>query len=72
MGDQTLWLVYIIIGDFDEKTCQSQTCPGNLLLGFILIVHKRAKDLKNQNKNLKTKVYHLALKLMIEYMILVF
>lgn len=71
-GNETLWLVYITIGNLDAKTRRSQTWPSNLLLSSIPIVYKRAKDMKNKDKNLKVKVYHLALKTMFEYIILVF
>ena len=66
-GDLTLWLVYITIGNMDFKTRQSQTRPSTLLLGSILIVHKRLEDKNNKNQYLKAKIYHLALTTMLQY-----
>ncbi len=65
-GDQTLWLVYIIIRNIDAKTQRSQTRPNTLLLGSISIVHKWLEDGNNKDKDLKTKIYHLALKTMLQ------
>lgn len=70
--DQTLWLIYIIISNLNIKIWQIQTCLSNLLFDSILIIYKHAKDLKNKDKNLKAKIYYLALKTMLEYIILVF
>ena len=61
-GDQILWPVYITIGNLDAKTRQSQKRPGTLLLGSILIFHKRSEDTNNKDKDLKAKIYHMALK----------
>ena len=61
-GNQTLWLVYIIIGNLVAKTWQSQKRPGTLLLDFILIIHERSKAANNKDKNLKTTINHIALK----------
>ena len=61
-GDQTLWPVYITIRNLDAKTWQSQKRPGTLLLGSIFIIYKRSKDTNNKDKDLKTKIYHMALK----------
>lgn len=64
-GDQTLLPVYRTISNLDLKTQRSQTRPNILLLGFISIIYKRSKDEDNKNKNLKAKIYHLAIKLML-------
>ena len=60
--DQTLWLVYIIICNLDAKTRRSQKRPRTLLLGSIFIFHKRSKNVNNKDKDLKVKIYHIALK----------
>ena len=60
-GDQILCLVYITIGNLDSKTRRSQTRSDILVLGFILIVHKRLENGYNKNQYLKAKIYHLAL-----------
>ncbi len=65
-GDQTLWPVYITIGNLDTKTRRSQTRPGTLLLGSIPVVYERLEDGDNKNKDLKAKIYHLALKTMLQ------
>ena len=64
-GDQTLWPVYITIGNLDAKTRRSQKRPGTLLLGSIPIIHERSEDANNKNKDLKAKIYHMALKTML-------
>ncbi len=64
--DKTLWLVYIIIGNLDAKTQQSQKRPGTLFLGSIPIVHEQLEDANNQDKDLKAKIYHMALKTMLQ------
>ena len=66
-GDQTLWPVYITIGNLDSKTRRSQTRPSTLLLGFIPIVHERLEDGNNKDQDLKAKIYHLALTTMLQY-----
>lgn len=38
-----------------------------MLLGSIFIVHKRLEDVNNKNKDLKTKIYHIVLKTMLQY-----
>ena len=58
--DQTLWLVYITIGNLEAKTRQSQKRPGTLFLDSIPIVHERSKDTNNKYKDLKAKIYHMA------------
>lgn len=64
--DQILWPVYISIGNLDSKTRRYQTRPSTLLLGSILIVHKWSKDGDNKDKDLKAKIYYLALKTMLQ------
>ena len=61
-----MWPVYITIGNLDAKTQQSQKRPGMLFLGSIPIVHKRSEDLNNKNKDLNAKIYHMALKTMLQ------
>lgn len=56
--DQTLWPVYIIIGNFDAKTRQCQNQSGTLLLGSIPIIHERLEDVNNKDKDLKAKIYY--------------
>ncbi len=65
-GDQILWPVYITIGNLDTKTRQSQKRPETLLLGSIPIVHEQSKDANNKDKDLKAKIYHMALKAMLQ------
>ena len=65
-GDQTLWPVYITIGNLDAKTQRSQKRPGILLLGSIPIVHERSEDANNKDKDLKLKIYHMTLKTMLQ------
>ena len=64
--DWILWLVYIIIGNLVAKIRQSQKWPGTLLLSSISIIHERSKDANNKNKDLKAKIYHMALKTMLQ------
>ena len=66
-GDQTLWPVYITISNLDSKTRWSQIHPGILLLGCISIVHKHLEDRNNKDQDLKAKIYHLALKTMLQH-----
>ncbi len=65
-GDQMLWPVYITIGNLDVKTRHSQTRPGTLLLNSIPIIHERSEDGNNKDKDLKAKIYHLALKTLLQ------
>ncbi len=65
-GDQTLWLLYITIGNLDVKTRHSQIRPGTLLLISILVVYEWLEDGNNKDKDLKAKIYHLALKTMLQ------
>ena len=64
--DQTLWPVYITIGNLDAKTRQSEKRLETLFLGSIPIVHKRSEDANNKNKDLKAKIYHIALKTILQ------
>ena len=59
--DQTLWPVYITIENLDATTPRSQKRPEMLLLGSILFVHEWLEDANNKNKDLKAKIYHIAL-----------
>lgn len=65
--NQVFWPVYIIRANLDVKTRCSQYWPTILFLGFIPIVYKQAKDLNNKNKDLKTKIYFLALIMILEH-----
>ena len=64
-GDQILWPVYNIIKNQDAKTRQSQKRLGTLLLGSIFIIHDLSEDTNNKDKDLKAKIYHMALKTML-------
>ncbi len=55
------WLVFVIISNIDIKTCQNQNWLDNLLLISIPIVHKQVEDSNNEDRDLKGKIYHLAL-----------
>ena len=70
--DQTLWPVYITIGNLDAKTRQSQKPAKTLLLSSILIIHERSEDTNNKDKNLKAKIYHMALKTILQHTYLSF
>lgn len=63
--DETLWPVYIIIGNLDGKTRRSQKRPGILLLGSISIVQERSEDANNKDNDLKAKIYHMTFKTML-------
>ncbi len=69
-GDQVLWPVYVTICNLKAKIRRSQNRPGTLLLGSIPIVHERAEDSNNKDRDLKSKTYYLALKIMLECMYL--
>ena len=56
----------------DGKTWWSQKQPGTLLLGFIPIIHEQLEDVKNKDKDLKTKIYYITLKTILQYMYLCF
>ena len=64
--DQTLWPVYITIGNSDSKTRRSQTRPGTLLLSSIPIVHEYLEDGNNKDQDSKTMIYPLALTTMLQ------
>ena len=61
------WPVYITIGNLDSKTWRSQNWSGTLLLGFISIVCEQLEDGDNKDKDLKAKIYYLALQTMLQY-----
>ncbi len=65
-GDHVLWPVYVTIGNLDAKMRRSQNWPWTLFLGSILIVHERAEDSNNKNRDFKSKAYYLALKIILE------
>ena len=65
--DQILCPVYVIIGNLEAKTCQSQNQLGTLLLDFLPIIHKQSEDSNNKDRDLNTKIYYLALKTMLEH-----
>lgn len=60
--------IYIIIKNLDTKTYQSQNRPAILFLGSISIFYKELKDSINNDRDLKTKIYYLALKTVLKYM----
>ena len=65
--NQILWPVYVTIDNLDAKTRWSLDKLSILFLGYIPIVYKQLKDLNNKNRDLKAKIYHLALKTMLEH-----
>lgn len=65
-GNQSLQTVYITIENLDAKTWRSQKRPEMLLLGSIFIVHKWSEDANNKDKDLKAKIYHMVLKMMLQ------
>ena len=67
LRDRTLWPVYITIGNLDAKTWQSQKRLRTLLLSSIPIIHEWSKDANNKDKDLKAKIYHMALKTMLQH-----
>ncbi len=50
-GDQTLWPVYITIGNLDVKTRRSQKRLGTLLLDSISIIYEQSEYANNKDKN---------------------
>lgn len=54
--------------NLDEKMRWCQNWPGILLLSSISIVYKQREDSNNKNRDLKVKIYHLALKIILKYM----
>ena len=65
-GDQTLWPVYISIENLNAKIRRSQKRPKTLLLSSIPIIYERSEDANNKDKNLKAKIYNMALKTMLK------
>ena len=63
--NQTLWPVYITIGNLDVKTRRSQKRPETLRLGFIPIFQERSQYTNNNNQDLKAKICHMTLKTML-------
>ncbi len=53
--DEILWSVNVTINNLDAKTYWSKNRPSILLLGFIPVVYKQAKDLNNKNRDLSPK-----------------
>ena len=66
-GNQILWPVYIIIGNLDAKLWRSLNRPEILFLGFILIVYEQSEAANNKDKDLKARIYQMALKTMLQY-----
>ena len=58
-GDQSVWPIYITIGNLDRKTRRNQTVPGSILLGFLPITSETA----DENK---AHVYHVAMELILK------
>ena len=56
-GDQSLWPVYMTIGNLDRTTRRSQTRPGFVLVGLIPIV----KVEKEHKAHLTAEIYHWAM-----------
>lgn len=59
------WLVYLTIGNLNCEICQKQTRLSNLLIGFIPIVPSDC------HKNIKAKIWHQALSIMLERMYMI-
>ena len=64
-GDQVLCPVYITIKNLNANTWQTQNWLKTLLLSFILIIYEQSKKTNNKNKNLKAKIYHMALRIIL-------
>ena len=58
-GDQSVWPIYITIGNLDRKTRRKQTVPGSILLGFLPITSETADESK-------AHVYHTAMELILK------
>jgi hypothetical protein len=43
-GDQSVWPIYITIGNLDRKTRRKQTVPGSILLEFLPITSETADE----------------------------
>lgn len=63
-----MWSIYIIINNLYIITQQSQEWRGTLLLGSITIIYERSEDANNKDKDLKDKIYYIALKTISQYM----
>ncbi len=66
--NQVFWSVYVSISNLDAKMWQSQNWPDILLLGSIPIVHKQVEDPNNKDRDLKAKIYLLALETMLKHL----
>ena len=58
-GDQSVWPIYITIGNLDRKTRRKQTVPGSVLLRFLPITSETADESK-------ARVYHAAMELILK------
>jgi hypothetical protein len=58
-GDQSVWPIYITIGNLDRKTRRNQTVPGSILLGFLPITSETADESK-------AHIYHVAMELILK------
>lgn len=56
-----------MISNWDSKMQQSQIHLEILLLESISIIHQSLKDKNNKDKDLKAKIYYLALTTIFEY-----
>lgn len=61
-GNHTQWPVSIIIENLDTKIWESQKRPRTIFLGSIPIIHKGSENKNNKDRNLKAKIYYIALK----------
>ena len=59
-GDQSVWPIYITIGNLDRKTRRNQTVPGSILLRFLPIISETADESK-------AHVYHAAIELILKH-----
>ena len=58
-GDQSVWPIYITIGNLDQKTRRNQTVPRSILLEFLPITSEIADESK-------AHVYHAAMELILK------
>lgn len=65
--DQIFWPVYVTIDKLDAKMYWSQNWLDTLFLGSISIVYNRVEDSKNKKRDLRAKIYYMALKIMLKY-----
>lgn len=65
--NQVFWPVYITRANLDVKIRYCQNWPAILFLSFIFIDYKQVKDLNNKDKDLKTKIYFLTLKIILKH-----